>query len=189
MSESKTIKRNYYISDFEEEQSFLASYHADGWRLASTKGNRYVFEKCKNETVTYQIDFNPNEQQKDEYVKMFSDFGWQLIAEKDGRFYFSKLTTTHNENELFSDRETKAIMCGKIIRRKLYQLIPISVVTLIITCIMGLLMFRYKTFPFFLTSATALILLGGLILTLYSTKYLSGFYRIKKILNENERGI
>ena len=53
-----------------------------------TSFTKYVFEKCENEAVTYQIDFNPNKQEKDEYVQMFSDFGWQLVTEKEGKFYF-----------------------------------------------------------------------------------------------------
>jgi hypothetical protein len=79
-------------------------------------------------------------------------------------------------------------MCGKIVRRKLFQLIPLSAITLIIACIMGSLIFRYKVFPLFLIAATSMILLCGLLLTLYSSKYLYGFFKIKRILNENEGG-
>ena len=60
MSERKTVKRKFFISDFEEEQEFLSLYHADGWRLASLYGNRYMFERCEKQAVCYQIDFNPS---------------------------------------------------------------------------------------------------------------------------------
>ncbi|WP_449240403.1 DUF2812 domain-containing protein [Desulfoscipio gibsoniae] len=88
MSEHKTIKRYFDISDFEEEQVFLTSRHADGWRLISIKGSKYTFERCKNEAVSYQIDFNPNEHQKEEYIQFFTDFGWKFILEKDVDFIF-----------------------------------------------------------------------------------------------------
>lgn len=54
------------------------------------KRQEIFFEKCDKEAAIYQIDFNPKEQRKSEYVQLFTDFGWEFVAEKDGRFYFSK---------------------------------------------------------------------------------------------------
>lgn len=186
MSEHKTVKRYFDLAEFEEEQAFLTSRHAAGWRLISIKGNKYTFERCKNEAVSYQLDFNPNEQQKDEYIQLFSDFGWNFIVERDGRFYFSKSTSllNENENELFSDRETKAVMCQKILKRKLQQIIPLSVVTILVSCVMGLILFKYRFFPLAITAFVSLVLLGALILTIYLKKYLSSFIKIKKIIKD-----
>lgn len=185
MLESKTIRQNFYISDFEEEQEFLSSLHNNGWRLTATKGKRYSFEKCDKEAVIYQVDFNPKEQRKSEYIQLFSDFGWKFVTEKDGRFYFSKPASQCGEDKIFSDCETKTVMCRKIIKRKLVQLIPLSVISVLISCVMGLTMFHYRFFPLGITFIVSLILLGGLILTLYSTKYLAGFFKLKKIIQEN----
>jgi hypothetical protein len=183
MGEYKTIRQYFDISDFEEEQAFLTSWHADGWRLISIKGSKYTFEKCENAAVSYQIDFNPNEQQKEEYIQLFADFGWKFIVERDGRFYFLESTTfcNENENKLFSDRETKAAMCQKIVKRKLQHLIPLSIVTVLISCVMGLIMFRYRTFPLAITAFVTLVFFSGLVLTLYSRKYLTSFFKIRKI--------
>ncbi|ELK47199.1 DUF2812 domain-containing protein [Halobacillus sp. BAB-2008] len=185
MLKKKTIRRNFYISDFEEEQEFLSSQHNAGWRLKDIQGKKYLFEKCDKEAVIYQIDFNPKEQHKSEYVQLFTDFGWEFIAEKDGRFYFSKPALQCSEEKIFSDRETKRIMCSKIIRRKLVQLIPLSVISIFISCVLTLSMFHYEFFPLGIVFIVSLIWLGGLILTLYSTKYLSGFFKLKKIIDEN----
>ena len=186
MSEHKTIKRYFDISEFEEEQAFLTSYHADGWRLISIIFNKYTFERCENEAVSYQIDFNPNEQQKDEYIQLFTDFGWKFIIERDGRFYFSKSTSFSNENEnkLFSDRETKAVMCQKIIKRKLQQIILLSIITMLVSCVMGLILFRYRIFPLAITAFVSLVLFVALILALYSKKYLSSLFKIRKIIKD-----
>ncbi|WP_347491619.1 DUF2812 domain-containing protein [Desulfoscipio sp. XC116] len=175
------------MSDFEEEQVFLTSRHADGWRLISIKGSKYTFERCKNEAVSYQIDFNPNEHQKEEYIQFFTDFGWKFILEKDGRFYFLKSTTSCNENEnkLFSDRETKAAMYQKIIKHNRQQLIPLSIVTILVSCVMGLLLFRYQIFPLAITAFVSLVLFSGIILTLYSKKYLTSFFKIRNIAKED----
>ena len=186
MSEYNTIKRYFDISDFEKEQAFLMSRHAEGWRLISIKGCKYTFQRCENEAVSYQIDFNPNEQQKIEYIQLFADFDWKFIAESEGRYYFLKLTTScnKNENKLFSDRETKTAMCQKIVKRKLRQLIPLTVVTILISCVMGLIMFRYRTFPLAITVFVSLMLFSGLILTLYSKKYLTCFFKIRNIVKD-----
>lgn len=183
MSEYKTIKRHFYISDFEEEQDFLTSFHSDGWRLISVKGNKYTFEKSEQEAVSYQIDFNPNERQKNEYIQLFVDFGWKFITEKNGRFYFSKPTSLCNENEskLFSDRATKAMMCWKIVKHKLLQLIPLSAVMVLVSFLVGLTLFTFQIAPLFLTMFISGLLLSGLVLALYAS-YLTSFTKLKKIV-------
>lgn len=181
----KKIKKNFYISDFEEEQNFLSSLHNDGWRLKNIKGKTYFLEKCDKEDFIYQIDFNPKKQEKDVYVQLFTDFGWKFITEQNGRFYFSKPVTQCNDDNIFSDRETKIEMCRKILKRKLIQLIPLSVISILISFIIGLNMFYYRFFPLGIIFIVSLILLGALALTLYSTKYLAGFFKLKKIIEEN----
>lgn len=186
MSEYKAINRNFNISDFEEEQDFLTSLHSEGWRLISIKGSKYTFEKCEKGVVSYQIDFNPNEQQKYKYIQLFIDFGWQFITEKSGRFYFSKTTSLCNENEskLFSDRETKAAMCWKIVKHKLFQLIPLSVAIVLVSILIGILLFSFHIAPLFLTTFISGLLLSGLILALYSS-YLASFIKLNKIINDD----
>jgi len=180
MNERKTIRHNFPISDFEEEQAFLTSQHADGWRLVSIKGKKYNFEKCDGEASAYQIDFNPDVRQKDEYIQLYTDFGWQFIAEKDGRFYFSKAVMCSDENNIFSDRETKATMCRKIIKRKLIGFIPISIVSLVI---IGLLIFIHNSVPFFITATAAMIFIVWITITLCTKKYVYGLLKVKEILN------
>ncbi len=114
MPESKTLKQTFYISDFEEEQEFISSLNNDGWRLTDINGKRYLFEKCDKEVYIYQIDFYPKEQRKDEYIQLFSDFGWKLITEIDGRFYFSKPASQCGEDKIFSDRETITLCAVRI---------------------------------------------------------------------------
>ena len=183
MSDHKIIKHNFPLSDFEEEQAFLTSHHAEGWRLFSTKGKKYTFEKCDKETFVYQIDFNPDERQEDEYIQLYADFGWQFVEEKDGRFYFCKPTMCNDDNALFSDRETKAIMCRKIIKRRLIAFIPITIISLLI---IGVLIFFSNLVPFIITATVAMIFIGCLIITLCTKKYLYGLLKIREILNDNE---
>jgi len=180
MNDRKIIKRNFPISDFEEEQAFLMSQHADGWRFVSIKGKKYNFEKCDGEASVYQIDFNPDVRQKDEYIQLYTDFGWQFIAEKDGRFYFSKSAMCSDENNIFSDRETKAVMCCKIIKRKLIGFIPISIISFLI---IGVLIFFHNFVPLGITAMAAMIFIVWITITLCTKKYVYGLLKIKEILN------
>jgi len=182
MSNRKTIKRNFPLSDFEEEQTFLTHNHADGWRLLSIKGKKYTFEKCDKQDFVYQIDFNPDERQKDEYIQLYTDFGWQFIAERGGQFYFCKSAICNNENMIFSDKETKAIMCRKIIKRKLIGFIPISIISLLV---IGLLIYFHNLVPFGLILLVATLFIGWLIITLCTKKYVYGLLKINEILNGN----
>ncbi len=186
MSEFKTLRRHFSISDFEEEQDFLTSFHSDGWRLLSVKGNKYIFEKCERNTVSYKIDFNPNERQRDEYIQFVVDFGWQFIAERNGRFYFSKPTSLYSENEckLFSDRSTKALMCRKIVNRKLLRLIPLSAVMVFVSFLIGFTLFTFHIAPLFLAAFISVVLLSGLILALYAS-YLTSFIKLKRIMKDD----
>ena len=183
MSERKTIKCNFSLSDFEEEQAFLTSHHADGWRLISVKGKKYTFQKGEKETFVYQIDFNPDERQREDYIQLYADFGWQFITEKDGRFYFCKSAVCSNEDTIFSDEETKAIMCRKIIKRKLIGFIPISIISLLI---IGLLIFFHNFIPLIIIAMAVMIFIGWLIITLCTKKYLYGLLKIKEMLKDSE---
>ena len=183
MSDRKIIKRNFPLSDFEEEQTFLTSHHADGWRLLSVKGKKYTFQKCDKEVFVYQIDFNPDEKQKDEYIQLYTDFGWQFITDKDGRFYFCKSAMGDDENTIFSDRETKAIMCRKIIKRKLIGFIPIFIISLLI---IGLLIYFHNLVPFMITAVVSMIFIGWLLIILCTKRYVYGLLKIKEMLNDSE---
>jgi len=182
MSDRKTVKHNFPISDFEEEQIFLASHHAEGRELFSVKGKKYTFQKCEKEDFVYQIDFNPDERQKYEYIQLYTDFGWQYVAEKDGRFYFRK-SATCDENTIFSDRETKAIMCRKIIKRKLIGFIPILAISILVV---GLLMHFHNFIPLFITVTVAMIFIAILLITLCTKRYVYGLLKVKEMLG-NQR--
>jgi|GEM_PF-5862475 len=180
MDNNKTIKCNFPLSDFEEEQTFLTSHHAEGWRLLSIKGKKYTFEKCDKQDVVYQIDFNPDERQTDEYVQLYADFGWHFVAEKDERFYFCK-SNSDDENTIFSDQATKAIMCRKIIKRKLIGFIPISVISLLIIVVLTVF---HNFVPLVITALAVMLFTGWMTITLCTKKYVYGLLKIKEILND-----
>ncbi len=188
MNEKKVIRKHFNLADFEEEQNFLASLHSKGWRLISVKTFRYTFEKCSCEDVTYQIDFNPKEREKEEYIQLLRDFGWQVIAEKNGKFYFTKTTSLIHENEskLFSDMEAKASMCKKIVKYKLLWLLPLSVIMILISSLIGSGLFLSQSVPVFICEFISGVILFGLILTTY-INYLVSYFKLNKMMRGEEQ--
>lgn len=88
-----------------------------------------------------------------------------------------------DDNKIFSDRETKAVMCRKIIKRKILRLIPLSTIALLI---IGLLAFYQQFIPLSFTVILSITFIGWLILTLYSKNYLYGLLKVRKILRDSE---
>lgn len=90
-STKKTIKF-FSIAGYEKEQEYLREMHKSGWKLVSVTGFCvYRFEKCTPEDVIYQLDYNRERlADKDEYVKMFTDCGWEYIQDYVDFSYFRK---------------------------------------------------------------------------------------------------
>jgi hypothetical protein len=67
--------------------------HRSGWRLKKVSGFTYTFEKCENENVVYRLDF-AGEDSKDRqaYVSMFAEYGWEYLQDVNGYSYFRKNT-------------------------------------------------------------------------------------------------
>ena len=81
MAETKINLRFFTIPQWEKEAQWLRSMHKKGWKLQRiTPPCWYRFERCTPEDVIYQLDFNPEGiEQKEEYVQMFQDCGWEYI--------------------------------------------------------------------------------------------------------------
>ncbi len=103
--------------DYAKEQDYLQRRHREGWKLVKiSKLGMYYFEKCEPEDVVYQLDFNkPGTFYKEEYIKMFSDCGWEYLQEYGGYAYFRKNAAAMNgDEEIFCDADTRLAMIKRI---------------------------------------------------------------------------
>ena len=94
MSE-KQIKREFRlftIAEYEKEEAYLARKHREGWRLVTAAmPGWYTFEACEPEEVIYQLDYNSTQgEEKEQYLQMFADCGWEYVDEMNGWRYFRK---------------------------------------------------------------------------------------------------
>jgi hypothetical protein len=136
--ERKIEKQYFYLSEFHEEEAWLSFMHREGWKLVSIKRNKYEFEKCVKENWVYQLAFKEDGIATDDYIQMFSDYGWEFVFQFRKWFYFRKKEVEVQKEDLtiFSDNESKIAMCKRVVKGYFYKVIPISI---IFFCLIGLL--------------------------------------------------
>lgn len=77
-----------------------------GWRFVRVCGiGTYYFEKCAPEDVVYQLDYNQEgRRNKEEYVQMFQDRGWEYLQDHVDYSYFrKKVSEMTGPEEIFCD--------------------------------------------------------------------------------------
>ncbi|BDD41936.1 DUF2812 domain-containing protein [Streptococcus ruminantium] len=108
----------FFLPDFEKEERYLAEQHLQGWKLIQNKfGLLFIFEKCQPEHVVYRLDFKPKTQDNLEYLQLFKDYGWEYVG-RCNHFSCFRKSKVLGEIELYSDRQSKFEMIGKIIGRQ-----------------------------------------------------------------------
>lgn len=156
----KTKKEWKYFTIFnhEKEQEYLREQHKHGWKFVKVTGiGTYHFEECQPEDMVYQLDFNQDSsKQRDEYLQMFSDCGWEYIQEFVGYSYFRKATKDmKNEEEIFCDEESRLKMLERVYKVRLLPLLVIFTACLLPQFIINMTNGRYAVAS--LTGGTLLI--------------------------------
>ena len=126
--EYKKQFKYFTIFEYEKEEKYLREMHKDGWKFVKVTGfGRYHFEKCTPEDVVYQLDYNQDGiKNKDEYLQMFSDCGWEHLQEYAGYSYFRKPASEMQDDEgIFCDEESKLRMMERVLRGRMTPLVII----------------------------------------------------------------
>ena len=165
-----------YFSIFahEKEQQYLREQHKRGWKFVKVTGiGTYHFEECQPEDVVYQLDFNQEGlENKEEYIKMFSDCGWEYLQEFAGYSYFRKSVTDMNSEEsIFCDDTSRLAMLERVYKGRLIPLLVIFCACLLPQFILNFVNDRY-----FLAAVFGGILIIYILLFSYSALH---YYRKK----------
>ena len=115
--ERKKVYKFFTLFEYEEEQKFLQEMHSSGWALNKISGlGTYHFIRCNPENVAYQLDYNrEGRAHKEEYIRMFTDCGWEYLQDFVGYSYFRKAVTDDGETEeIFCDDESRLQMVNRI---------------------------------------------------------------------------
>lgn len=124
--ETKKQYKYFTIFDYEKEQDYLRQMHRSGWRFVKVTGlGTYHFEKCQGQDVVYQLDYNQEGlANKEEYVQMFADCGWEYIQDIMGYRYFRKAVSEDGEAEgIFCDEQSRHQMLERVLKGRMTPLL------------------------------------------------------------------
>lgn len=144
MMKNKDCKKQFRwfsIFEYQKEEAYLREMHKSGWKFVKVKGfGTYHFEKCTPEDVVYQLDYNQDSNKnKEEYIKLFADCGWEHLQEYAGYSYFRKpAAEMKGEEGIFCDEESKLRMMERVLKGRMTPLLIIFLCCLMPQCFMNI---------------------------------------------------
>jgi hypothetical protein len=94
----------------EQEEIWLEQMSLEGLHLKQARLlARYEFTQGQPQNYTYRLDFQDSlkTKNKEEYLRLFTDAGWEYLGQMGGWQYFRKLTRPGEGTEIFTDPDTK----------------------------------------------------------------------------------
>ena len=172
----KTKKEFRYFTIFnhQKEEAYLRQRHKEGWRFVKVSGfGIYHFEECTPEDVVYQLDYNPQKKkQKEEYIKIFGDCGWEYIQDYVDYSYFRKSADAmQGEEGIFNDDESRLAMMSRVYRGRMFPLVGI-----LCACLLPQLILNIINGIYWLATLIGAIVLTYLVLFVASA---ISYYRFK----------
>lgn len=129
MKDTKTEFKLFSITEWKKEEKYLRERHKSGWEFISINFiGLYHFKKCEPKDVVYQLDYNPESvTQKNEYVQMFRDCGWEYLQNFAGYSYFRKAASEMDgaEEEIFCDDVSRLDMMKRVFTSRMIPLLCI----------------------------------------------------------------
>ncbi|MGT2718250.1 DUF2812 domain-containing protein [Streptococcus oricebi] len=126
---TKTKWRIFTIADYEKEEKWLRSMHAQGWKFVGFNG-LFHFEECQPEDVVYKLDYcQIASEERDSYIQLFTDYGWEYIDTCVNFSYFRKPAKDIQEEEegdLYNP-QSKTMMMQRLARQLVFILLSMIV--------------------------------------------------------------
>lgn len=110
MKNEITIKNKWFWAwNDEKEEAWLSEMAAQGLHLENvTLPGRYHFKKGEPANYIYRLDYQSlKTKDKDSYLQLFSDAGWENVGEMGGWMYFRYLVKNGIAPEIYSDLDSK----------------------------------------------------------------------------------
>ncbi len=126
MRDSKVRFRFYTIAEYEKEQDFLRRQHQKGWAFKRVYfPGIYRFSRCEKEDVIYQLDYNQQGRaEKQNYLRLFQDCGWEYIQDLLGYSYFRKPAAQMDSyEELYCDEASRLAMVERVFKARMVPLL------------------------------------------------------------------
>jgi Protein of unknown function (DUF2812) len=93
----------------EKEEAWLGKMSKQGYHLSSIGfPGFYTFNKGEPKEYVYRLDYqNFRKKDRQEYLQLFRDAGWEHLGEIAAWQYFRKEARPGETNEIFTDKESK----------------------------------------------------------------------------------
>lgn len=129
-----TIKkyRLFNIFQYDQEEEFLSKMHTEGY--AFVKYNSFLtyhFEKTEPKKVTYKLEYKNTVEDKDEYLQLMDDYGWEYIDTYLDYFYFRK-TGDDTSQPFYSDRDSEASHLKRIVTNRFLPIMIAAIFLIVI---------------------------------------------------------
>ena len=118
MKANTVIKRKWFWAwQDEQEEAWLREMSKSGLHLdAVTFPGSYRFFEGEPEDYVYRLDYQAlKTKDKDSYLQLFEDAGWEQVGEMGGWVYFRIKSKSGETPEIYSDFESKSGKYQRII--------------------------------------------------------------------------
>lgn len=108
MNETKRVFRWFWAWNDEQEEAWLTDRARQGWHLREPGVfGFYTFEQGAPRNVVYRLDFKTAGKDKEEYLQLFADAGWEHVGEMSGWQYFRKEAPEGETPEIYTEKSSK----------------------------------------------------------------------------------
>ena len=110
MANSRTIRKWFWVWEFEKEENWLNEMALNGWVLESVGFCTYHFIRCQPEEYTVRLEMRPYDEA---YVQFMEETGAEFVGRMVMWIYFRK-KTADGPFDLFSDIDSRISHLDKI---------------------------------------------------------------------------
>jgi hypothetical protein len=110
MSKRKTLRKLFWVWDFEKEEQWLNEMAQTGWALDGVSLCTYHFVACTPGEYTVRLEMHPHD---DTYISFMEETGAKYIGRMVTWIYFKK-HVEEGEFDIFSDYDSKIKHLNKI---------------------------------------------------------------------------
>lgn len=169
-----TIKKSkwFWAWQDEKEEAWLAEMAQQGLHLETLElPGQYTFRQGEPGNYVYRLDFQPlRSKDRDSYLQLFADAGWEHLGDMGGWVYFRHEVTDSEIPEIYSDLDSKI---GKYHRLLAYLVIFLPIMLFVLPNVSDTL----KYGPFMVI----LIVLSAGLMVLYSLAMILIFRRMAQL--------
>ena len=110
MSERKTVRKWFWVWDFDKEERWLNEMALEGWVLDGVGWCTYHFKKCEPGEYTVRLEMHPSD---DAYVSFMEDTGAEYVGRMMMWIYFRK-KAADGAFDIYSDIDSKIAHLDRI---------------------------------------------------------------------------